>query len=187
MTVPDELPGLLRALEQTGIRYALTGSLASTAWGRPRATFDADILVDLRPTDVEALLRAFPPPVWYLDRDTILDAIRTGAEFNAIHGATGTKVDFWPTTDRPADATRLARRRRETISGVPCWILSPEDTILAKLEWIKKAPSERQRSDVADILAVQADQLDLDYLRDWAGRLGVRDLLDEVLAPPEGG
>jgi hypothetical protein len=41
--------------------------------------------------------------------------------------------------------------------------------------------SERQWSDIAGILAVALD-LDATYLRTWAARLGVEDLLDEATA-----
>jgi hypothetical protein len=182
MVMPDELPATLRALEQAGIEYVLTGSLASTTWGRPRATYDVDLVVDLRAGDVEKLLRAFPAPAWYLERDAILEALRTGGEFNAIHGATGTKLDFWLKSRRPADVSRFLRRRREELAGVPCWVLSPEDTVLAKLEWLRAAPSERQQADVVGILTVQGDQLDFGYLRQSADQLGVRDLLEEALS-----
>ena len=67
------------------------------------------------------------------------------------------------------------------MAGISCWVLSPEDTILAKLEWIKAAPSERQQGDVAGVVEVQGDALDRDYLADWAERLGVRGFLTDAL------
>ncbi|MCH7833138.1 MAG: hypothetical protein IIC55_09735, partial [Proteobacteria bacterium] len=128
MVMPDELPALLTVLERIGLPYALTGSLASTAWGKPRATYDADVLLDLKAADLDRLAAAFPEPDWYLDRSMMLEAIRTHGEFNVIHGATGTKVDFGIKSDRPADVNRFLRRRREVIAGVETWVLSPEDT-----------------------------------------------------------
>ncbi|MCZ6681557.1 MAG: hypothetical protein O7B26_00120 [Planctomycetota bacterium] len=181
MMVPDELPLVLRALEDSKIPYALTGALAGVVWGRPRATYDADIVIDLKPADIEKLTDTFRQPDWYCDRDSILSAIRTFGEFNVIHGATGTKVDFWVMRDSPAEAQRFARRRRTRMAGISCWVLSPEDTILAKLEWIKAAPSERQQGDVAGVIEVQGDALDRDYLADWAERLGVRGFLKDAL------
>ena len=80
------------------------------------------------------------------------------------------------------DESRFRRHRREVIAGVETWILSAEDTILAKLEWIMTAASERQESDVAGIIAVQGRKLDVGYLRDWADRLGVRDFLEQALS-----
>ena len=182
MVLPDEISATLKLLEQAGIQYALTGSLASAAWGRPRATNDVDLVVDLRAADIGKLLNVFPGPVWYLDPKTIADALRTGGEFNAIHGATGTKVNFCTKTSRPMDASRLSRRRRAAVGGTPCWVLSPEDTILAKLAWLRQAPSERQQADIAGIVAVQGENLDIEYLRHWAHQLGVRDALEEALA-----
>jgi hypothetical protein len=181
MTTPDEIPSLIARLEQVGAVYALTGSLASAAWGRPRATYDADVLIDLSTAHVDRLLAAFPEPSWYADRRQIKDALASGGEFNIIHGASGTKIDFW-IKHSEADAQRLARRRRERVAGVDCWLLSPEDTILAKLEWLAAAPSERQKHDVAGVLAVQADRLDMAYLTSWSDRLGVRALLDQARA-----
>jgi hypothetical protein len=59
-----------------------------------------------------------------------------------------------------------------TILGVPAFVASPEDTIVAKLEWSKQSGgSERQRRDVAGILANAVGALDRVYLERW-----VRDL-----------
>ncbi len=176
MIVPEELGKVLGILESLGMPYVIVGSLASVAWGRPRATYDADVVLDIKVADVERLRQAFPEPDWYLDADSIRDSIRNLGEFNAIHGGTGTKIDFWVRKKTAADAIRFARRRRQSIAGTVCWVLSPEDTILSKLEWIKLADSERQRSDVAGIVAVQGASLDLDYLGDWAERLEVAEL-----------
>lgn len=184
--LPDELARVLVELEKAGLEYALTGSLASTTWGRPRATYDADILTNLRAADADRLARLFPPPDWRLDRESIAEALKQGGEFNAIHWATATKIDFWLPRPGGVDAARLRRRRQESLAGVRCWLLSPEDVVLAKLEWINAAPSERHQSDVAGILAVQAGQLDLDFLRDQARALGVSQLLAEALAGRSG-
>jgi predicted nucleotidyltransferase len=42
-------------LDQLGIPYALVGSFASGVWGESRFTQDIDILVDLKPAQVEPL------------------------------------------------------------------------------------------------------------------------------------
>ena len=56
--------------------------------------------------------------------------------------------------------------------------------MLRKLLWYRLGGevSDRQWEDVRGILSVQAERLDLDYVRDWADRLGIRDLLDRLLA-----
>jgi hypothetical protein len=42
--------------------------------------------------------------------------------------------------------------------------------------------SERQWRDVLGVLKVQAERLDLAYLRRWAAALGVADLLEQALS-----
>ena len=61
------------------------------------------------------------------------------------------------------------------------FIVSPEDTILSKLEWAKKGESERQLRDAAGVLLAQGARLDRSYLLRWAAELGVSDLLSRLL------
>ena len=60
------------------------------------------------------------------------------------------------------------------------WALTSEDIILAKLLWIKMSDSERQWRDVQSVWALKKAELDLAYLRLWASRLSVADLLSKV-------
>lgn len=55
------------------------------------------------------------------------------------------------------------------------WIASPEDTIVAKLEWAAVSGSERQLTDVAAMLDIGGDSLDLAYVRRWVAELGLQD------------
>jgi hypothetical protein len=45
VTLYEELTGVLEALDQAGVDYALVGALAVAVWGAPRATKDIDLLV----------------------------------------------------------------------------------------------------------------------------------------------
>jgi len=62
--------------------------------------------------------------------------------------------------------------------------ISPEDIILLKLKWYSQAgsASERQWSDILGVLAVQRERLDLEYLAQWAIKLGFNDLLQKAMA-----
>ncbi len=53
-----------------------------------------------------------------------------------------------------------------------------------QLEWYRMGGqvSDRQWRDVQNVLKVQDDRLDLQYLRRWAAQLGVRDLLERALS-----
>lgn len=58
-----------------------------------------------------------------------------------------------------------------------------ENAILRKLEWYRRGgeSSERQWRDVVGIVNAQDRQLDRAYLREWAGKLGVSDLIERAL------
>ena len=106
--------------------------------------------------------------------------------FNLIQTTTGDKVDFWPLTGEAFDRRRFARRRVVEALGLRLSVSSPEDTILMKLRWSKASGgSEKQLVDALRVYEVQAGGLDLQYLRDWAARLGVADLLAEVVRQAE--
>jgi len=168
-------------LEATGVTYAITGSIASNFWGVPRLTHDVDVLVLLPADKVAAVFAAFPEP-YYVSEPSIHDALRTGTMFNVLETGAGFKVDFWVSGGDPFSQSMLSRRRRVQLSpGHDAHVGSPEDVLLHKLVWHGIPPSERQLADAAGIAAVQAGNLDLDYLRHWAALQGTGNLLEAVL------
>ncbi len=65
--------------------------------------------------------------------------------------------------------------------------MSPEDSILLKLTWYIQggSTSEKQLNDIRGVLTVQKDALDSEYLKKWASRLEVADVLDKCLTEPD--
>ncbi len=114
------------------------------------------------------------------------DAIERQSSFNLIHYETAFKVDIFVRKSRAFDQMQLDRRRLSVIASDPeesVYITSPEDTILAKLEWYRMGGevSDRQWRDILGVLKTRAGELDLEYLRKWAAELHVSDLLERVL------
>lgn len=173
-----------QTLERLGITYAVGGSLASSLHGVMRSTLDVDIVADVRPVHVPALVDALASE-FYADDMMMRDAINRRSHFNLIHYETAFKVDVFISKLRPFDQMQLARRRPAIIATDPeqsVYVASPEDTILAKLEWYRLGgeASERQWRDVLGVLKTRAGELDRDYLRQWAGDLQVSDLLERA-------
>ncbi len=169
----------IEALDQAGIPYAITGSWASISYGMPRTTHDIDIVADLTVDQARQLAQAFPPP-FYADAVWIEEAAALKQFFNVIDPTTGLKVDFWPLEDTDFARERFARRQRVSVFGKDIWMLSPEDVILSKLLWYQQSESDTQWRDIVGVWRVQQEKLDLDYLRGWAVRLGLTDLLERV-------
>ncbi|CAN5432251.1 hypothetical protein BH24GEM3_BH24GEM3_10500 [soil metagenome] len=164
----------------------ITGSIASSLQGEPRATHDIDLVVSIDASAIDALRAAFPPPRFYLDERAAGEAIRTAGMFNVIDTEEGDKIDFWLLTDEPFDRTRFARRQAEDVLEVRIFVSAPEDTILAKLRWAKlSGGSEKHVLDALRIYEVQAGALEIAYLDEWAERLGVAELWRRVQAQAE--
>lgn len=171
-----------RALEQAGIPYFISGSMASAVYGVTRATQDIDIVIHLSAADAPQLVRALEPE-FLVDEQMVYESLARGESFNILHAETLYKVDLFPLK---ADAWGRAQMQRRvfltvaTAEGeVALAFASPEDTLLHKLFWYRlgREVSERQWRDVIGILQVRGDLLDKEYLTSWATELGMDDLL----------
>lgn len=181
MSQSQLLTEAVRALDGAGVGYLLSGSLASSLQGEPRATHDIDLVVEVDTRLVDALARAFGADAYYFDQMAAREALDHRGMFNLIDTATGDKVDFWALTDSGFDQSRFARRERVRVFGVDIAVSSPEDTILQKLKWAKAAGgSEKQVRDAIGVYEFQHGTLDEAYLDRWAIELDVVDHLREV-------
>lgn len=181
----EALSRLVSVLTQLEIRYAIVGSLASSARGLQRATADVDLLARLGASQAEGLAAALGKD-WYVDSEMAARSVRSGRGFNVIHIPTAQKFDVFPATNEFQSgeldrASVIAVRLEETDLQLP--VASAEDIVLAKLSWYRQGGevSERQWNDVAGLLSRNPD-LDQPYLRYWADRLHIADLLEKALA-----
>jgi hypothetical protein len=172
-------------LERLGVRYLIGGSLASTLHGLVRTTQDSDIVAELRTEQIGDFTRELEGD-FFVDEEMIAEAILRRSSFNIIHKDSFFKVDVFIPKMRPFVEKQLSRAQRQILSIEPpaeALVATPEDTILAKLEWyrIGEEVSERQWRDVLGIIKVQGNNLDLAYLHQWAKELKVSDLLERAL------
>jgi hypothetical protein len=115
---PSELlKHLASTLDQLGIPFLVTGSMASIAYGEPRFTNDIDVVVAMNPSQVTAFCAAFPAPEFLCSTEAAEQAVRSRFQFNILHPASGLKVDVIVATDSEFDRSRLARGVR--LSAAP--------------------------------------------------------------------
>lgn len=175
------LQRVVNALENAGAKYMIVGSTAAAAWGVIRSTRDID-LVAVIPTDTsELLIKELSDEDLYFPIEDARKAASLGGSFNVLHPASGGKVDvFICKPDDPFENMRLERRVQLDVLGITTWVATPEDVILSKLEWRLVSRSDTQWRDCIEIAATQP--LDTQHMRFWAGRLGVSEDLEELLA-----
>jgi len=168
------LAGTIAQLELAGVPYMITGSVASSYHGEPRATRDLDIVIDPDAAGITRLVDELVASGLYVDADAARRALEDRTQFNAIDGTTGWKIDFLIRKDRPFSHEEFRRRAPANLLGTPAWIASAEDTIIAKLEWAAITGSDRHLSDVAAMLDIGRGALDLGYIDRWVTELGLR-------------
>jgi hypothetical protein len=178
-----------QVLEKLNIPYLISGSLASTLYGMVRTTQDSDIVAEMQLEHLRPFVSALQDE-FYMDDEMIAESIRRHSSFNIIHRESMFKVDVFIPHPRPFLKSQLARAQKQTFlfeNEVSAKFCSPEDTILAKLEWYRQGGevSERQWRDILGVLKTRASELDLDYLRKWANDLKVSDLLEHALKETE--
>ena len=171
--------------EQLGVPYLIGGSLASTLYGMVRTTQDSDIVTEMRLEHLQPFIAALQNE-FYVDDEMIAESIQRYSSFNIIHRESMFKVDVFIPSPRPFLQSQLTRAQKQTFTfetEVSAKFASPEDTILAKLEWYRMGgeTSERQWRDILGILKTRAGELELDYLHKWANELNVSDLLERIL------
>ena len=176
----DLLKRVTATLEAAEIAYMVAGSIGSSLHGHPRATNDIDIVIAPTEEQLESFIESFGEE-YYINTQDAKDAFDRKSMFNIIDNATGWKVDLLVRKERPFSIEEFQRRRTAGVMGVNVFVASPEDVILSKLEWAKASGSDQQVRDALGVIEVQADDLDLDYLKKWAAALNVQDSLEDLL------
>ncbi|MGB6220648.1 hypothetical protein [Haloferula sp.] len=172
----DLLLDVTHRLEKAGLDYMLTGSMALNYYAQPRMTRDIDIVLALYLKDLETLPKIFGED-FYFSPVAAREAVLHQTCFNVIHNDSLIKVDFMIRKREDYRLVEFERRQRIEVQGSSLWIVSKEDLILSKLDWARQSPSERQLSDVENLLATGADFY---YLKTWSQKLNLTDMLTRV-------
>lgn len=174
MEQPEFVEFVLDALDHTGISYAIVGSFASIAYGEPRYTNDIDILIQIDAVQLPKLCQRFPAPDWYVSESAAQEAVTRKSQFNVIHTLSGNKADFMVAGD--SEWYLLQFERRIEVRLLPDrmgFAVHPEDIILGKPKFYAEGGSEKHLRDIAGILAVSRDLVDIDHVAEWATRINV--------------
>jgi hypothetical protein len=186
-SIEEVVRSVAAALERVGVEYAVGGIIASGLYGDPRATNDVDFAIrmtaDLTPALVEAL-----GPQFEVDEEALRDAIRRRRSWNIFHLPLMLKIALFARGKSALDDSELSRARALSLSpGTrPIRVSSPEDNLLWKLRWFRMGGevSDQQWRDLQGIRRVSGPALDVSYLKHWASKLGVRDLVGRLFEEP---
>lgn len=158
MPGPEEIT---QRLETAGIDYCIVGGLASIAYGRPRLTLDADLVVALDSARLEQLVSAFPEEDFYLPPVEILQAELqrdSRGHFNIIHQHSALRADCYLPGKSELSKWEMQSRRRLPLRSGEAWFAPPEAVIVNKVFYpslhqraVDGSSSDHNRPDVIDM------------------------------------
>lgn len=151
----------VEVLENLGLRYAVVGGMAVSAWGALRTTRDVDLYADLpmdaRPSVKRELeSRDFDVPA-------MTEELERFGVFRSLYRPQRVFLDIFD-AGTPLGEAILDRRRWVPVNEQERWTISPEDLAVLKAF----SDRERDHSDLAKLIAVAKPALDLDYVERWA-------------------
>ena len=170
---------LVSLLDRFGIRFHLTGGIASVAYGEPRLTQDIDVVVaSERLMAVESeFVAALADAGFLFGEATVHRAIASGGMFQLLEPDEVVKLDVYTRCLIPGELDRSVRT--EIFPGMSVPLVARTDAALSKLVWISRG-SHRSRRDLRWILA-GANAEELATVRNTARDMGLGELLDRVL------
>jgi hypothetical protein len=166
---------VVKALEECGIPFLLSGSFASNYYGIPRSTRDADFVLQSQRV-------VGPDFAQQLGEDFLLEPqlsfeTNTGTFRQVLrHKQKTFKVELFLLSQDPHDQARFSRRRAVQLFERQVWLPSPEDVIVTKLRWARG----KDKDDARDVMAVQQPKLDWPYVEEWCRRHGTLPLMEEI-------
>ena len=180
--IEEFLRRICAALELSEVPYMVTGSVASSIHGIPRSTNDLDIVIAPTYNQLLAFLQLVKRFGYFAQPEAAENALRTRDQFNVVDFPNSWKVDLIIRKARDFSNTEFDRREPIQVGDLRFVVARSEDVLIAKLEWAKISPSERQMQDAAGIVTVQGDQLDMKYVEKWVAALGLKEQWKAVRA-----
>lgn len=166
----------LRPLNKLGLRYVVSGGVASILYGEPRFTNDVDLVLFLRHDDIHRLAEAFPSPEFYVPPEEVIAvelARPAKGQFNVLHVDTGFKADIYTTGRDDFNAWAFRNSRMLEFKGEMVRVAPPEYVIVRKLEFLREGGSDKHVRDIRSILKVSGEQIDRAALDEWIQLRGV--------------
>lgn len=158
-------------LDSMQIPYMLSGSIAMNLYAEPRTTQDIDLVVEMLIEEVPFFIK-FLEDKFYFDEVTIYEEVRRKGMFNIIDFESGYKVDFIIRKSEVYEQVKFQRRLKTTYADITFWVISAEDLVVSKLQWIQILESDKQKRDIANLL--ENEQLDKDYINRWCSILNLK-------------
>ncbi|MEO0103665.1 MAG: hypothetical protein ABIK40_05265 [candidate division WOR-3 bacterium] len=179
MEIEEVIKKVINILDKLNIPYLLTGALSVVYYGEPRATHDIDLVIQIKEDDITLLMKGFQDN-FFIDEESIRNALKERSMFNAVHKDTNFKVDFWILTEDKFNKEMFNRRVKRNILGIEIYLPTPEDVIINKLEWFKMSNIDKHYYDALSVYCVQKDNLDIEYIKNCCKAKSILEIFERM-------
>lgn len=167
----------IRPLSGHGLRYMVTGSVASMVYGEPRLTNDIDVVLEITTGDIPKLIGAFPESAYYLPSSEVIETeLLRGSRghLNIISQLNLLKADIYLVGMDPVQRWGMDHARTLPVDDLEVSFAPPEYVIVRKLEYYREGRSEKHLRDIASMLTESLAEIDFEILCQHVARLGLK-------------
>ena len=179
MTADEAVVAMVDALDRAAIPFMIVGSLASNFHGIPRATRDADFLIEVGPASIADLTAVLPEEL-RLEPQTSFETVTGTTRYLVTLRKSPFVCELFVCGDDPHDAARFGRRRRVRALGREVFMATAGDMIVTKRRWASLANRSKDRDDVRNMLAVRGADRDWAYITRWSSAHDTLELLGAI-------
>ena len=168
----------LDRLNNSGLSYMVTGSVASIIYGEPRMTHDVDLVLELHAEKIPEFIDLFPISEFYCppkEAITTEVARQSDGHFNIVHHESGFKADIYPAGKDEFHKWAMAKRKMVQMGKLSFWIAPVEYVIIRKLQYYKEGQSTKHLDDVKKMLEISKDAVDKSVLGQMVEKYDVLD------------
>ena len=181
MTSETVTSEMIDALNQMGSPWMIVGSFSTNYYGIPRSTKDADFVLRLEGKSIRELVSLLGAD-FQLDPQAAFETVTATVRYRIGHPSSDFQIEVFLLSDDAHDQSRFARRVSVSMFGRAAFIPTAEDCVVTKLRWLRDAGRGKDEDDIRNLLSVQQDRIDWDYLLSWCERHGTREILDRIRA-----
>ncbi len=166
---------IIKAFQETDVRYALIGGYALGLWGVGRATVDIDFLINRDDLDnVDVIMQELGYECKYRSENVsqYLSSLKVFGEVDFIHAFRKHSIKM---IDKAVE--------KEVFGGsIKIKVLIPEDLIGLKLQAIKNDPKRKEidMADIESLIAYHGKHLDWSLIEEYHKIFNMEDLLKEI-------
>jgi hypothetical protein len=123
-------------------------------------------------------------PFFQLDRQMSFETVTATSRFVFRAANTPFSIELFLLSEDAHDLERFARRRSARAFDRDVFVPTVEDVIITKLRWSRAGRRTKDIDDVQNVIAVQGERIDWDYVAGWCDRHGTRELLERLRSLP---